>query len=719
MKKIIFTRKQNAISEIIATVLLLLISVSVFAAVYLSIFGISISEPAVALDVLSFIDEEDNIIFEHHGGQELPSNSKVLFTIAGQRIVKTISESISDEWKNGTSSWSYGETLQYSFGNLSDLNVEVAIDDVNANALVLLGNIQKGYIMPAFGLGGIWHFNENVGLKTYDATFNNNTGYIQGAQWCQGINSSALSYNPLGLGSYYDGIDYVYVNQSPSLNIQNNLTMEAWIKPYEMSFYVENKTLSQKFGYTPDIINMRNDTFAVASEIQGKGGLLAIVNMYQNGSIQIPDDDWEFGNTSSTPGQSLKPELCNVTEEIVAISYVENNDERVYVKTARITDTDTIEPISQHRINRPNAFDPDICFVNRSCYAVVFGQSTDGYVYTLNISDDGYIEETGFSLKLPDISWMEPSIVRLTETLFAIGYASSSGIGITTVEIDQNGAITLLYTVHIPEIEARDSVLTALSSHRVTLTYSADKNGFIRVFDIESNGQIINLNKILALTTSDPFFNPCVINPYPNVVLIVYSDKLTGGPNGFFTTININESADLTRLKGPTAFETSKCFNPEVVQLNQWLYGVVYRGFGDHDGLLKTILIDTGAVPDFQKVITKNNSYGLSLNTTTAFATINNQRYEAPITGIPSENGWYHLAVTYNQKNLSIVCNAQNVTTIIVSDDTNIPITRSSSPLLFGYGFYGIIDEVGIYGRVLSYQEILQHFLDPGHLDAK
>lgn len=68
---------------------------------------------------------------------------------------------------------------------------------------------------------GIWIFDEGKGEKVKDLTDNHNDGKIQGdVKWVKGKFGTALEFN--GNGS-------VIVPNSPSLNITEQITIEAWI----------------------------------------------------------------------------------------------------------------------------------------------------------------------------------------------------------------------------------------------------------------------------------------------------------------------------------------------------------------------------------------------------------------------------------------------------------------------------------------------------------
>ncbi len=76
------------------------------------------------------------------------------------------------------------------------------------------------------GLIAYWSFDEGSGGIAYDSAGSNH-GTIYGASWVDGISGHALSF---------DGVDdYIEVPDSDSLDIANEITIEAWIKKQESS----------------------------------------------------------------------------------------------------------------------------------------------------------------------------------------------------------------------------------------------------------------------------------------------------------------------------------------------------------------------------------------------------------------------------------------------------------------------------------------------------
>jgi len=97
----------------------------------------------------------------------------------------------------------------------------------NVLPLTLLGE----YTSDA-NTGALWHFDEGVGITAFDSSPNNNHGtLINGTIWTPATQLSGSSY-----AAQFDGInDYIVVPDSSSLEPQNQITIEFWIKIYVLN----------------------------------------------------------------------------------------------------------------------------------------------------------------------------------------------------------------------------------------------------------------------------------------------------------------------------------------------------------------------------------------------------------------------------------------------------------------------------------------------------
>jgi hypothetical protein len=93
---------------------------------------------------------------------------------------------------------------------------------IYALIVLLLAGTSAGEVSRE-GLVAEWLFDEGSGNVLKDSSGNGNNGVIYGATWVDGKFGKALSFDGQN--------DYVEVQDSPSLNPPNQITIEAWYQP--------------------------------------------------------------------------------------------------------------------------------------------------------------------------------------------------------------------------------------------------------------------------------------------------------------------------------------------------------------------------------------------------------------------------------------------------------------------------------------------------------
>ena len=95
------------------------------------------------------------------------------------------------------------------------------------------------------GLISKWSFNEGVGTYTRDSVDGNN-GVIHGAKWVKGVNGSALLFDGRN--------DYIDMGNDPSLKMVDSFTISAWIYPTgsRNSGIIVNKEGEYEIAWYPD-----------------------------------------------------------------------------------------------------------------------------------------------------------------------------------------------------------------------------------------------------------------------------------------------------------------------------------------------------------------------------------------------------------------------------------------------------------------------------------
>lgn len=136
-------QKDNAVTEILGTMLLLVISLIIFSTVYFSVLSIPQKEAAPNANI-AFSFDNDTVTLSHLSGSPVDPESTISIIIDGNRDTIRINEF--NSWDNNSNNlWNFGEKLVYNTGesNLLAKNITVSILDKNSNSLVLHGNYHQ------------------------------------------------------------------------------------------------------------------------------------------------------------------------------------------------------------------------------------------------------------------------------------------------------------------------------------------------------------------------------------------------------------------------------------------------------------------------------------------------------------------------------------------------------------------------------------------------
>ena len=139
-------RSKQAVSEVIGVVLLLGITITLFAVLNLNVSQYTFGSSNPLVNLVGRIDKTQNIIYiEHNGGESLKDTAKLVITIANNTYQKNTSELLVDT--NSDSTWNLGETLQFNFtgyypGDITGKYIGVMV--IDSNAILLSVVLQNG-----------------------------------------------------------------------------------------------------------------------------------------------------------------------------------------------------------------------------------------------------------------------------------------------------------------------------------------------------------------------------------------------------------------------------------------------------------------------------------------------------------------------------------------------------------------------------------------------
>jgi len=141
-------RKKLAVSEIIGTILLLIISVTLFSVVYAAFFSIQVEPPSPSVNLVGTIDG-NQLFLEHRGGKALSLDTEIIIDFNGNsRESLDVDESnfLPDENKDD-GQWNIGERFTFPLSILSNFirfdPVDIMVIDKESNSAVMMGTLKE------------------------------------------------------------------------------------------------------------------------------------------------------------------------------------------------------------------------------------------------------------------------------------------------------------------------------------------------------------------------------------------------------------------------------------------------------------------------------------------------------------------------------------------------------------------------------------------------
>jgi hypothetical protein len=733
-----------AVAEIVGAILLLAIAVSMFAFIYINVLSDEGPGPESFSTIVGKMEDE-NVLFEHRRGETIDKDSKIILEIAGQTS-DAFTFFINNAWNIGNRQSIPFEDIGLRPGDR--VQIDGTIVDKESNSIVFWGRLQEGYVVPPFGRGGIWHFNESSGNIAHDSSGNDNHGVLKpsevyGPQW---DNSDFMA----GGGSLrFDGLnDRVEVKCAYSLNMTDAISVETWIKPIFEEIKIDNKDFGASFAYNPYLINVAEELYlAIGEGIVSQEGIMTTINISSDGVISDPIDKSKYDTKVG-----VRPDIINVTDDgdahIFAIAYQSQvggtlKTFKIFSNNGSISD----DALDQWNFDINDADVPKIIRISDTIYAIVYrGPDNKGIIKTFEILDyNGQItpkDEFPFN----DSEAYGPNILKISDIIYVITYRDSDDKGlIQTVQIEENGQIIKI----IDEADFNsisDYAPPATSDQRIKIIHTSgnyyavvypDSNdhGLVTTVEIDTNGYITRPVVIASLDFYDSCMEPDIIHVRGDTYAIVYATDKGGNP-GQLITIEISSDDGtfgesiktlLTSIDPPEK-KDNKCYSPELIYNSDRVYTITYRSGVPHRGFLMTVRIGRDPTPPWARGIFRFGSITVYADAEFGkiYAAVNGPDQLLTINCTPGL--WHHVVLTYDRFDEKICLYTNNRTRFnaykeLVPNSTeyinynetsyNEPIILSNT-FLFGNLFCGNIDEVAIFDYALNPEEINTHFLNPG-----
>ena len=356
-------------------------------------------------------------------------------------------------------------------------------------------------------------------------------------------------------------------------------------------------------GKTPHLIRISEDVYAIAYAGDGDDGTLKTVEISTDGTItDAAIDTLEFDTINGKT-----PHISYISGDIYAIVY-EGDEYAGTVITVEVTTSGQITNsiVDSEIFDSVKGKTPVLIHISGDVYAVVYsGDTDDGFVKTFTISTAGLINTSGEeaiaydydSLEFDTLSGKTPSLIQISESVYAIAYSGDSYAGtLITVEVSSTGPITntIIDTLEYDAVAGKTPHIISISGNTYGIAYTGDgDDGFLKTVQILTDGTIgdavIDSLEFDTMTGKTPNITPISGNVYA----IVYTGDVYAGS---VVTIEVAANGQITdTVIDSDIFDTVKGNTPRLIPISGDIYAVAYSG-DDDDGMLKTFTISTAGV---------------------------------------------------------------------------------------------------------------------------
>lgn len=607
-----YNRSGNAVTEVLSTVILLVIAVAVFASGALIIFNPAVSSENVEdfplVTIVGTIEGED-IVFYHRGGDALSADSvEVTYTINGAPNTYIITNNIS-ETPPDNSQWNIGERVVFEDKVTQGDKVEVDVVDLESGTLIMTGVLQTG------------HENDPAAVITTDATeitttsarlnmdYNfNDKGYPNSYR-------ANFQYRESGSTSWIDlySANWPQVGGSGSFdNLVSNL--EIYID-YEFRAQIKYTDL---FGS----VNTTNGTIAHFTTLNDKVGLWHFENNAQDSS--------GYENHGTVHGAEYKTGVAggDALEFDGAGDYVEVGSSDSLNLISKISIEAWVKPVADSsvgftgeikEVRESNILDffyePDIIHIADEDYVIAYrNKFYDGFLKKVAIKADGQIggeiKTYKFTKLMDDV--VEPDIIKFNDNIYVVVWGTPDGDKVIVATVDINAGMGMktskVFSSEYCGIEPNIIHIGGTTEQKI---YAISCGG-----DIDRGGQLmtIAIKKDLSITKkAERLFEEelCTGTDIIQIKEDIYAVVYGGGSNiesafpsheqvddekvakAYLKTFKIDESGSIENLDSKS-FSLSYLAEPDIIHVKGSAnhYAIVYGGQVGGTGFIKTISID-------------------------------------------------------------------------------------------------------------------------------
>jgi hypothetical protein len=588
--------KNRAASEVVGTLLLVGIGVSLFALLSIVTFtmpSIFFSDPTPSTNIIGRV-EGNTVVFEHYGGRALPLDTKIMVMFAEIPYIVTVGD-VLDSSSKTDGQWNIGEKIVIvnNDPNLPIMLINVIITDTQSNTVVMRGVLQEGSqavnpIAVTLHADSIttntakiymqYDFRYYLGTKKICFTYiqasvyaANNSAPWNSTGWVQVFNhNGSYNFNLIGLHENTEYFYQAWVQYNSSTNMTQKVNSSGSINMFHTQSYSSGMW---SFDESSGLIaidsshNGNNGTLFPADVTQAAQRLNQTDNVVNNRSLRFDGyNDYVVVNHAA----SLSP-----TDEIAIEGWVkpEFKNEWKGTNLQRINST-------MYGTQMYGCYEPDIINITNNRYAIVSrNPGLGGFVITVEVSDNGNITENA-TTSVCDIYQFEttrcetPRITKVVGStdIYAIVYRGPNYyLYMATIKIASDGKIT--------KTVVDKKVLDSINSYYPDIIYT-DNDFYSIVYSSYENylaaNRYVGRLQIAKVTTAGAI----------TAQKAYYNFGSSGTPGGIMQY-------------------------PDIIHVNDDYFSVVFRD-SDTDGSLRAVQIKNGFVIFVDSVIYKFDNNNIS-----------------------------------------------------------------------------------------------------------
>jgi len=267
MKKYTFGSNNHAVSEVIGGLILVAISVVIFSSIYSYVFPLPLPAPDSHVKLMGYVDADGNVVIQHMGGNSISAYRIDVRKVSGSLINSQTSLESEDVWKIGGCKFppiespliEESDTVRITIYDMGKEEVQQIFDGIlngktgkvlaTENAMLIsslkTNTVDEDLICYNYTINStidastyiynwlidgnsisnlLMSFDTNNSSLVKDYSENGRDGTVFGSTWDKN--------GAVGGAYYFDGDDYISIPYCFNLDYIDEITLEAWINTY-------------------------------------------------------------------------------------------------------------------------------------------------------------------------------------------------------------------------------------------------------------------------------------------------------------------------------------------------------------------------------------------------------------------------------------------------------------------------------------------------------